>query len=104
MIDIVDFTERGMELYDTQTQRAQNILGTQLGSLAYAPDTFGIDIRYFLTENVQFQNDNFKGYIVQALASQGINIASIQQVLNALSTDYNINLSPQDVSTGFVAR
>lgn len=104
MIDIVDFTEDGMTLYDTQTQKAQNILQTQIGDLEYLPETFGIDIRYFLTENIQFQNENFRGYIVQALATQGINVASIQEVLKALSTEFNINISPQDVSTGLVAR
>lgn len=104
MMDIVGFTEKGMQTYDTQTQRAQNILATQIGDLEYVPETFGIDLRYFLTENVQFQNENFRGYIVQALASQGINVASIQEILNALDTEYNINLSPQEVSTGLVAR
>lgn len=103
MIDIVGFDTKGMNVYDTQTERAANILSVQLGSLEYAKDV-GIDLRYFLTEKVEFQNDNFKGYIVQSLASRGINVASLQEVLKALSTDYNINLSPQDNSTGLISR
>jgi hypothetical protein len=103
MIDIVDFTPQGMQVYDTQTQRAANILGVQLGSLEYQPD-LGIDLRYFLTENISFQNDSFRAYLVQALASGGINVASMVEVLRALSTDYNINLSPEDNSTGLIAR
>ncbi len=103
MIDIVGFTSKGMEVYNTQTERAANILGVQLGDLEYAQD-LGIDLRYFLTENIQFQNENFKGYLVQTLASRGINVASMIEVLSALDSNYNINLSPEETSTGLVAR
>lgn len=102
MIDIVDFTPKGMEIYDTQTQRAANILSVQLGSLEYAQD-LGIDLRYFLVENIKFQNDSFKAYLVQTLASRGINVASLIEVLRPLSVDYDFNLSQQDNSTGMVA-
>ena len=103
MIDIVGFTTKGMEVYDTQTERAANTLSVQLGSLEYAQD-LGIDLRYFLTENVRFQNDSFKAYIVQTLASRGINVASLTEIINQLDSDYDINLSPEENSTGLVAR
>jgi len=104
VIDIIGFTpEGGMQIYDTQTERAANILSVQLDSLEYLPG-FGIDLKYFLTAPIQFQNDGFKGYLIQTLASRGINVASMTTVLNALSTDYNFKLSPQEVSTGLVAR
>lgn len=48
MIDIVGFTSKGMQLFDTQTEKAANILSVQLGALEYAKD-LGIDLRYFLT-------------------------------------------------------
>ena len=103
MIDIVGFTSKGMEVFNTQTPRAANILQTQLGDLEYAPD-LGIDLRYFMTEDIQFQDDNFKGYLVQTLATYGINVASLTEVIKALSSEYNINLSPEETSTGFLAR
>ena len=103
MIDIVAFTSKGMEVYDTQTERAANILSVQLGALEYAQD-LGIDLRYFLTETIQFQDESFKAYLVQTLASRGINVASMTEVLRALDSNYNINLSPQENSTGMVAR
>jgi len=103
MIDIVDFTPKGMDVYDTQTERAANILSVQIGSLEYAQD-LGIDLRYFLTENIKFQNASFKGYLVQSLANRGINVASVLEVLEALSSNYTINLSPEENSTGWVAR
>ena len=103
MMDIVGFTSAGMETYSTQTPRAGNILSVQLGALEYAQD-FGIDLRYFLSEPINFQDQSFQAYLVQALASRGINVASMTEVLNALDSDYRINLSPEEISTGLVAR
>jgi len=103
MIDIVGFTSSGMEVYDTQVQRAANILSVQLGALEYAKD-LGIDLRYFLTEPINFQDDSFKAYLIQTLVSRGINVSSLIEVLNSLDSNYNINLSPSENSTGLVAR
>ena len=103
MIDIIDFNSSGMLVYDTQTERAANILSVQLGSLEYAPD-LGIDLRYFLAEKIQFQNESFKAYLVETLANRGINVTSVIEVLESLASHYTINLSPQENSTGLVAR
>lgn len=103
MIDIVDFNSSGMQVYDTQTQQAANILSVQLGALEYAQD-LGIDLRYFLDERIQFQDESFKGYLIQALAQRGINVASLTDLQQDLLEQYNINLSPQENSTGMVVR
>ena len=103
MMDIIDFTSKGMQTYNTQTHRAANILSVQLGALEYAP-TLGIDLKYFLEETTAFQDESFEAYLVQALANKGINVASIETVLKALDADYNINLSPEENSTGLVVR
>ncbi len=103
MIDIIGFDEKGMQVYDTQTERAANILSVQIGALEYAPD-LGIDLRYFLSENIKFQNDSFKAYLIQVLATQGINVASMVETLESLASNYTINLSRQENSTGMVAR
>lgn len=103
MIDIVGFTPAGMQVVDTDTQRAANILSVQLGSLEYAQD-LGIDLRYFLTEPIAFQNEGFKAYLVQTLAARGINVSSMIEVINALAVDYNFTLSRQESSTGLIAR
>jgi len=103
MIDIVDFTPSGMQTYDTQTERAANILSVQLGALEYWPEG-GIDLRYFLTESIQFQDASFRAYLIQILAGWGINVASLATDLEALFSNYVINLSPQENTTGMVAR
>lgn len=103
MIDIIEFTPKGMRIEESQTQQAANILSTQLGVLEYAPD-LGIDIKYFLEEKISFQDESFKAYMVQSLAQRGINVASLVEVINALDSDYNINLSPVENSTALIAR
>lgn len=103
MIDIIGFDEKGMQLLDTQTEKAANILSVQLGALEYAQD-LGIDLRYFMTEKTQFQNESFRAYLVQILASRGINVSSIQTVINALDVNFNMKLSPEENSTGMIAR
>ena len=104
MTDIVS-TESGLDLgtYDTQTMKAANVLSVQLGALTYAPG-IGIDLAYFLSEDFKFQNDSFKAYLVEVLANQGINVSSVIETVQALYHGYTFNLSPEETSTGMVAR
>lgn len=103
MIDIVDLSSSGMQVYDTQTERAANILAVQIGALEYWPEG-GIDLRYFLTEKISFQDSSFRAYLIQILAGWGINVASFATDLDDLFSNYLINLSPQENTTGMVAR
>lgn len=103
MTDIVGFDANGMSLYDTQTERAANILNLQLGALEYWPEG-GIDLRYFLTEPIEFQDASFRAYLIQKLAEWGINVASLAADLDALFANYLFRLSPQQNSTALVAR
>ena len=104
MIDIVS-AEQGLDLglYDTQTTKAANILSVQLGDLEYAQD-LGIDLRYFLSEDFKFQNESFKSYLVEVLANSGINVSSVIDVLQRLHAEYTFNLTPEETSTGMIAR
>lgn len=90
-------------LYDTQTQKAANILSVQLGALEYAQD-LGIDLAYFLSEDFKFQNQSFKAYLIQVLANRGINVASVVETLETLFAEYTFNLVPEETSTGMLAR
>lgn len=103
MTDIIGFTSSGMQVYDTQTERAANILSIQLGALEYWPEG-GIDLRYFLTEPVAFQDASFRAYLIQILASWGINVLSLNVSAEDLFSNYIFNLSPQENSTGMVVR
>lgn len=103
MIDIISSDEKGMGLYDTQTERAANILGVQLGAVDYWPEG-GIDLKYFLTEPIAFQDTAFRAYLVQKLAEWGINVANLAADLDALFENYLIRLSAPETSTALIAR
>lgn len=105
MIDMVTPTTAGQDLQiqDTQVERAANILNTQIGALEYAP-TFGIDLRYFLTSNINFQNESFQGYIVERLAAYTINVVTVVEVISQLFSTYEIKVQPAQDSTGMMTR
>ena len=104
MIDIVS-NHDGLDigLFDTQTCKAKNIIATQLGSLEYAQD-LGIDLIYFLSEGFRFQNESFKAYLVKTLADRGISVADLNDEVATLFHQYIFNLSPDENSTGLIAR
>lgn len=103
MTDIIDFQDNDLVMFDTEAHRAANILAVQLGSLEYEP-TFGIDLSYFLTESIQFQNGSFVGYIVEQLANRGINVTNVIDTVQDFGENYDIKISPNENSTGFVTR
>jgi hypothetical protein len=102
MIDIVDVST-DLVMFDSQIAKAKNIMSVQLGSLEYEKE-FGIDLRYFLQESIQFQNESFKGYLVSVLANRGINVASLEDTLEKVFATYNFNLAPEENSGAFLAR
>lgn len=102
MIDISG-TGDDIRTYDSVVPRATNILSVQLGSLEYAED-LGVDIKYFLSEDFQFQNESFKAYLVEVLTRNGINVASVTEVIENLYTDLKFELSPQESGGGLIAR
>ncbi len=104
MIDIVSATA-GLDLgvFNTQAPRAANILSIQVGSLEYAED-LGIDLAFFLSEEFRFENDAFKAYLIDILAQRGINVAALTETIESLFSRYVFNLSPDETSTGLIAR
>lgn len=104
MIDIIS-TTNGLDIgvYDTNTTKAANVLSVQLGALEYAPD-LGIDLNYFLSEDFRFQNESFKSYCVNILAQNGINVTEVLDETQSLFSDFIFNISPQETTTGLIAR
>lgn len=104
MIDIVSSIDgQDIGTFNTQTTRAANILSVQLGTLEYAQD-LGIDLKYFLSEDFRFQNESFKAYLIETLASRGINVTDVVEQIESLFSTLNFNLAPEETTTGFIAR
>lgn len=91
-LDIVSIPDGlDMGFYITDVTKAANVLSVQLGELEYAQD-FGVDFRYFLTDNLQFQNESFQAYLVERLTRAQINVSSIISTINALFIKLNISV------------
>lgn len=105
MIDIFAPASAGLDagVIDTNVARSGNILSIQLGALEYAPD-LGIDLEYFLSPDFSFQNESFKAYLIQVLASYSINVATITDTVENLYRQYTFNISPSDTDGGLIAR
>jgi len=104
MIDIISADDgEDLGVLDTQTTKAANVLSVQLAALEYAPE-LGIDLRYFLREDFRFQNASFKAYLIEVLANNGINVASVADTVDNLFRQYTFELSPEETSTSLVAR
>lgn len=102
MTDII-YSAQGLDLgtYDTQTTKAGNILSVQLGNLEYLPN-FGIDLAYFMQSDFKFQNASFKAYLIEVLANNAINVASIVQQIEDLFVDYSFNITDNPTTTSLV--
>lgn len=102
---MIDISSVGTDigLYDSQNMRAGNILSVQLGSLQYAQNV-GIDLRYFLSENFRFQNESFKAYLIQRLAENSINVASVVETVENLFNQFTFNITPSESDSSLVSR
>lgn len=84
MLDIVIVAnEKDLGLQDSTLPKAANVCFVQLADLTYAP-TFGIDKRYFLTQNIQFQFANFRAHVIERLTQSGVNVTEVVTLLQAL--------------------
>ncbi len=104
MIDIVS-TDEGLDMgvFDTDVERAKNILSVQIGALTYLLD-FGIDLKFFLSENLIFENESFNSYCVQRLANYGINVTEVIETVTSLSESLIFNIGSNPSNGSLVAR
>lgn len=75
-----DIVEIGTDLVlvDSVVSKAGNVIAVQLGDLEYAKN-FGVDKKYFLESEIQFQNESFKAYLVQRITEHQINVAGAEE-------------------------
>lgn len=88
MKDIIELNDgEDIGIFDAIVGKAGNVLSVQLGDLEYA-QAFGIDKRFFLQSDFQFQNESFKAYLVQRLTESQVNVAQVLDSLEALYEQY----------------
>lgn len=92
-----------LQIYDAQVPKAANVLEVQLGDLEYAPD-FGIDLKFFIDPDLQFQNSSFKSYLIQRLAEHHVNVNEFLEQLDRFVLNYTIVVGDAEAanSGGFI--
>jgi len=90
MIDL-KFKDNILRTADTLIYKARNILSTQIGSLAYAPE-FGIDYDLFFGEDYTIQNQTFQAYAISKLSENGVNPLDVLDTKGTFDEVLNIQI------------
>ncbi len=100
MMDIIEAIDgNDLNVMDSVVAKAGNVVAVQLGSLEYAQE-FGVDLRFFLTSELQFQNESFKAYLVQRLTESQVNVSEILQTIESVFEQYTFFVGDTSKSSG----
>jgi len=105
MLDIIKIEDgEDLTVLDSVVMKAGNILGTQIGYLEYVPETFGVDLKYFLQSNFQIQNESFKAYLVERLTQYQVNVSDCITTFNAFFNRLTFHVDDANkTEKGFIA-
>ncbi len=104
MFDIAEITNGSdMVMRDTAVFKAANVCSIQLGALEYAPD-FGVDLKFFVQSDLQFQNESFKSYLVERLIQSQVNVNDVTEVVEKLNSNFLFNVGDNNISAGGLVR
>lgn len=88
MRDIIEVNDgEDLLIIDSIVAKAANVLSIQIGDLEYA-DPFGVDLKYFLQKDLQFQNTTLKAHMVQKLIENQVNVAQVLELIETLYMKY----------------
>jgi hypothetical protein len=94
---LFDDKSQDLTFRDDQLRKGENILKVQLGSLYYAAD-FGIDLSFFITSAIQFQNETLRAYIIERLAANLLIASEFDTVIEDFISNLNIKISREDAN------
>ena len=88
MKDIIEAQNgKDLNVIDSIVAKAGNVLSVQLGNLEYSQE-FGVDLRFFLESEFQFQNESFKAYLVQRLTESQVNVSQVIYLVSTFFEKY----------------
>lgn len=103
MLDIIEIKDgEDLKLADSVVPKAANIIATQLYSLEYAY-SFGVDLKYFLDEEIEFQNESFKTYLVDRLVQQQVNVSNVIDTIEQFVETFSFSVGDANTNLkGFI--
>ncbi|MDR0676297.1 MAG: hypothetical protein LBF97_04585 [Elusimicrobiota bacterium] len=90
-----------LELKDTNIYRAKNLFDIQQGSLHYFQD-WGIDLEYFFSPDLKFQNESFATYLQQKITEWGMIVESVKEILNNFLDNISIKIESNINKTNMI--
>jgi len=103
MLDISKAQDgQDLTIANTITPKAANILAVQLGALEYA-QSFGVDLKFFLQSDFQFQNESFKAYLVQKLTENQVNVNEVTEIISSLYETFVFKVAANENDTSLIA-
>lgn len=103
MLDALTPTDgKDLQLADSIAPKAGNVVNVQLGSLRFAPD-FGVDLKYFIASEFQFQAESFKAYLVQRLTQHQINVSKVVSLLDGFTQNNTFTVGEIPATTGGIS-
>lgn len=93
-----------MVFADEATWKARNVLTTQVQSKTYLPNTFGVDLDYFLTSEFDISINSFQSYAVKRLIAHQINVTKVGVVLQDLLQQLAFQVGDQQKAEGFISQ
>lgn len=94
LINIVDGDD--LHIQHNLGMKAGNIIGTQIGYLDYKKD-FGSDLSYFLQEDLKFQTESFKSYLVGRLSEYQIQVNQTVSVIEQFANKFVMDVGQVEI-------
>ena len=92
MLDIINIVDGDdLHIQHNIAMKAGNIISTQLGSLDFRPD-FGSDLKYFLQEDLKFQSESFKSYLVGRLSEYSIQVNDTRTIIEQFTNRFLLSV------------
>lgn len=93
---------KDLPVLDSIAPKAGNVVNIQLGSLDFSPN-FGVDLKYFITDEFQFQATSFKAYLVQRLTQHQVNVAQVVSILDGFTQKNTFTVGEIQSATGGIS-
>ncbi len=98
MLDIINMVDgEDLHIQHNVAMKAGNIIGTQLGSLAFN-ETFGADLKYFLQEDLKFQTESFKSYLVGRLSEYQIQVNETVTIVSKFAESFQMDVGQVQIN------
>lgn len=97
MLDLINMVD-GDDLHidHNLAMKAGNVIGVQIGSLDYKTD-FGSDLRYFLQEDLKFQTESFKSYLVGRLSEYRIQVNETVSIVEQFANKFALGVGQTEI-------